>query len=124
MSELLTMSDGLISTLNVADVLGEIVSRVGQIMKVKSVALLLYGREMQSPWAVAQWSNQRQQFNGYAPTGSSTRQQGAVTVYTDPAGHIAMLVSPKIATIPVMAARSVPPTTSQRSAMRAPKLTS
>ena len=124
MSELLTMSDVLISTLNVEDLLGEIVSRLGQIMQVKSVALLLYGREMQSPWAVAQWSNQRQQFNGYAPTGSSTRQQGAVTVYTDPAGDIAMVVTSKMAAIPVMASRSVPPSSGKRSAMRAPTLTS
>ena len=124
MSELLTMSDVLISTLNVEDLLGEIVSRLGQIMQVKSVALLLYGREMQSPWAVAQWSNQRHQFNGYSPTGSSTRQQGAVTVYTDPAGDIAMVVTTKMAAIPVMASRSVPPSSGKRSAMRAPELTS
>jgi len=124
MSELLTMSDVLISTLNVEDLLGEIVSRLGQIMQVKSVALLLYGREMQSPWAVAQWSNQRHQFNGYVPTGSSTRQQGAVTVYTDPAGDIAMVVTTKMAAIPVMASRSVPPTSGKRPAMRAPELTS
>ena len=124
MSELLTMSDVLISTLNVEDLLGEIVSRLGQIMQVKSVALLLYGREMQSPWAVAQWSNQRHQFNGYSPTGSSTRQHGAVTVYTDPAGDIAMVVTTKMAAIPVMASRSVPPSSGKRSAMRAPELTS
>jgi len=123
MSELLTMSDVLISTLNVEDLLGEIVSRLGQIMQVKSVALLLYGREMQSPWAVAQWSNQRHQFNGYSPTGSSTRQHGAVTVYTDPAGDIAMVVTTKMAAIPVMASRSVPPSSGKRSAMRVPQLT-
>ena len=124
MSELLTMSDVLISTLNVEDLLGEIVSRLGQMMQVKSVALLLYGRETQSPWAVAQWSNQRHQFNGYSPTGSSTRQHGAVTVYTDPAGDIAMVVTTKMAAIPVMASRSVPPSSGKRSAMRAPELTS
>jgi signal transduction histidine kinase len=124
MSELLAMSDVLISTLNVEDLLGEIVSRLGQIMQVKSVALLLYGREMQSPWAVAQWSNQRQQFNAYAPSGSSTRQQGAVTVYTDPAGDIAMVVTTRMAAIPVMASRSVPPSSGKRSAMRVPQPTS
>ncbi|HKV01758.1 MAG TPA: histidine kinase dimerization/phospho-acceptor domain-containing protein, partial [Ktedonobacteraceae bacterium] len=124
MSELLTMSDVLISTLNVEDLLGEIVSRLGQIMQVKSVALLLYGREMQSPWAVAQWSSQRQQFNGYAPAGSSTRQQGAVMVYTDPAGDIAMVVTTKMAAIPGMASRSVSPSSGKRSAMRMPKITS
>ena len=35
--------------------LGEIVSRLGMIMHVENVSLLLYGREMHSPWAVAQW---------------------------------------------------------------------
>ncbi len=57
MSDLLTMSDILISTLNLEDLLREIVSRLGRMMHAKSVSLLLYGREMTSPWAVAQWSD-------------------------------------------------------------------
>src|SRR6266851_5397319 len=94
MSELLVMSDVLISTLNLEDLLGEIVSRLGQIMQVKNVALLLYGREMQSPWAVAQWSDQQQQLsNGHMPAGNSTQQHGAVTVHADPSGDIAMVVT-------------------------------
>src|SRR6266851_2647315 len=114
MSELLVMSDVLISTLNLEDLLGEIVSRLGQIMQVKNVALLLYGREMQSPWAVAQWSDQQQQqlSNGHMPAGNSTQQHGAVT----------MVVTSKMAAIP--APRSLPPSSGKRPAIRAPKLTS
>ncbi len=123
MSELLVMSDVLISTLNLEDLLGEIVSRLGQIMQVKNVALLLYGREMQSPWAVAQWSDQQQQLsNGHMPAGNSTQQHGAVTVHADPAGDIAMVVTSKMAAIP--APRSLPPSSGKRPAIRAPKLTS
>jgi len=122
MSELLVMSDVLISTLNLEDLLGEIVSRLGQIMQVKNVALLLYGREMQSPWAVAQWSDQQQLSNGHMPAGNSTQQHGAVTVHTDPTGDIAMVVTSKLAAIP--APRSLPPSSGKRSAIRAPKLTS
>ncbi|HKF36129.1 MAG TPA: ATP-binding protein [Ktedonobacteraceae bacterium] len=123
MSELLVMSDVLISTLNLEDLLGEIVSRLGQIMQVKNVALLLYGREMQSPWAVAQWSDQQQQLsNGHMPAGNSTQQHGAVTVHADPAGDIAMVVTSKLAAIP--AHRSLPPSSGKRPAIRAPKLTS
>src|SRR5713226_6844533 len=122
MSELLVMSDVLISTLNLEDLLGEIVSRLGQIMQVKNVALLLYGREMQSPWAVAQWSDQQQLSNGHMPAGNSTQQHGAVTVHADPAGDIAMVVTSKMAAIP--APRSLPPSSGKRPAIRAPKLTS
>ena len=71
MSDLLTMSDVLISTLNLEALLGEIVSRLGHIMQAKGVALLLYGREMQSPWAVARWSNQ-QNSNGSIPAADSS----------------------------------------------------
>ena len=83
MSDLLAMSDVLISTLNLEALLGEIVSRLGHIMQAKGVALLLYGREMQSPWAVARWSNQ-QNSNGSIPVVDSSSQSGAVTVHTDP----------------------------------------
>src|SRR5579863_9457462 len=48
MSDLLAMSDILISTLNLEDLLKEIVSRLGNIMHAKSVSLLLYGRGMLS----------------------------------------------------------------------------
>ncbi len=123
MSDLLTMSDVLISTLNLEDLLGEIVSRLGHIMQTKAVTLLLYGREMQSPWAVARWSNQ-QLSNGSVPAVNSSQQYGAVTVHTDPAGDITMAVTTKMAAIATPAKRSVPSSSGNRLAIRAPKLTS
>src|SRR5581483_2077063 len=86
MTHLLIMSDALISTLHLEQLLGEIVSRLGRIMQAKHVSLLLYGREMPSPWAVAQWSDQ-QVVNSYTfpPTSKSTDasslNKGAVTVH-------------------------------------------
>jgi signal transduction histidine kinase/methyl-accepting chemotaxis protein len=123
MSDLLTMSDVLISTLNLEDLLGEIVSRLGHIMQAKGVTLLLYGREMQSPWAVARWSNQ-QISNGSIPAVNSLQQYEAVTVHTDPAGDITMAVTTKMAAIAAPAKRSDPSSSGKRSAIRAPKLTS
>ncbi|HXL37978.1 MAG TPA: ATP-binding protein [Ktedonobacteraceae bacterium] len=123
MSDLLAMSDVLISTLNLEALLGEIVSRLGHIMQTKGVALLLYGREMQSPWAVARWSNQQN------PTGSisvvdSSSQNGAVTVHMDPTGDITMTATTKMAAIAVPAKRSDQTPSGKRSAIRVPKLTS
>jgi signal transduction histidine kinase/methyl-accepting chemotaxis protein len=123
MSDLLTMSDVLISTLNLEDLLGEIVSRLGHIMQAKGVTLLLYGREMQSPWAVARWSNQ-QISNGSIPAVNSLQQYEAVTVHTDPAGDITMAVTTKMAAIAAPAKRFDPSSSGKRSAIRAPKLTS
>jgi signal transduction histidine kinase len=123
MSDLLTMSDVLISTLNLENLLGEIVSRLGHIMDAKGVSLLLYGREMQSPWAVAQWSN-KQLSNGHVSAIYPSQQHEAVTVHTDPAGDITMAATTKMAAIPASATRSVPPSSGKRSAIRAPKLTS
>jgi len=123
MSDLLTMSDVLISTLKLEDLLGEFVSRLGHIMQAKGVTLLLYGREMQSPWAVARWSNQ-QISNGSIPAVNSSQQYGAVTVHTDPAGDITMAVTTKMAAIAAPAKRSVPSSSGKRLAIRAPKLTS
>jgi signal transduction histidine kinase len=123
MSDLLTMSDVLISTLNLEDLLGEIVSRLGHIMRAKGVSLLLYGREMQSPWAVARWSSQ-QISDGSVSAVSSSQQNGAVTVHTDPAGDITMAVTTKMAAIATPATRSVPSSSGKRSAIRALKLTS
>jgi signal transduction histidine kinase len=123
MSDLLTMSDVLISTLNLEDLLREIVSRLGHIMHAKGVTLLLYGREMQSPWAVARWSSQPSS-NGSFSAVDSTQQSEAVTVHTDPAGDITMAVTTKMAAIATRAARSVPSSSGKRSAIRAPKLTS
>ncbi|HEY6285426.1 MAG TPA: ATP-binding protein [Ktedonobacteraceae bacterium] len=123
MSDLLAMSDVLISTLNLEALLGEIVSRLGHIMQAKGVTLLLYGREMHSPWAVARWSNQ-QNSNGSIPVVNSSSQYGAVTVHTDPTGDITMTATTKMAAIAVQAKRSDPAASGKRSAIRVPKLTS
>src|SRR5579872_5841502 len=98
MTDLLIMSDALISTLNLEHLLGEIVSRLGTIMHMKSVALLLYGREMLSPWAVANWSNQSTSSQLQAV--NSFPSQGAVTVHADPDGDITLAVTSKMAAIP------------------------
>ncbi len=121
MSDLLAMSDVLISTLNLEALLGEIVSRLGHIAQAKGVALLLYGREMQSPWAVARWSNQ-QNSNGSIPVVDPPSQSEAVTVHTDPAGDITMTATTKMAAIAVPAKRSDPTSSGKRSAIRVPKL--
>jgi signal transduction histidine kinase len=123
MSDLLAMSDVLISTLNLEALLGEIVSRLGHIMQTKGVVLLLYGREMQSPWAVARWSNQ-QNSNGSISVVDSSSQNGAVTVHMDPTGDITMTATTKMAAIAVPAKRSDPTSNGIRSAIRVPKLTS
>ena len=44
MGNLLIMSDAFISSLNLEQLLGEIVSRLGNIMKAKNVTLLLYDK--------------------------------------------------------------------------------
>ena len=115
MSDLLIMSDALISTLNLEHLLGEIVSRLGRIMGVKNVSLLLYGREMLAPWAVAQWLDQ--------PSGSdSSQQQGTVIVHADPDGDITLAVTTKMSAIPLPGLR---PSSSngKRRTFRTPKLT-
>ena len=122
MTDLLAMSDILISTLNLEELLKEIVSRLGKIMQARSVSLLLYGREMPSPWAVARWSDM-QQSNGHLPT------PDAVTVHADPAGDITMTATTKLAAIPSGSLRLASSSTStaagsgKRRAIRAPKLT-
>jgi signal transduction histidine kinase len=122
MSDLLEMSDILISTLNLEALLGEIVSRLGHIMQAKGVALLLYGREMQSPWALARWSNQ-QNSNGSIPVVDSSSQNEAVTVHTDPAGDITMTATTKMSAVAIPTKRSDPTSSGKRSAIRVPKLT-
>jgi signal transduction histidine kinase len=104
MTNLLIMSDAFISTLNLEQLLGEIVSRLGNIMKAKNVTLLLYGREMLSPSVVAQWSEMvGQVVNSYSmPTSSFThslQQQGAVTVHADLDRDITMAITSKQAAI-------------------------
>jgi signal transduction histidine kinase len=104
MTNLLIMSDAFISTLNLEQLLGEIVSRMGNIMKARNVTLLLYGREMLSPSVVAQWSETvGQVVDSYSmPTSSFTnalQQQGAVTVHADLDGDITMAITSKMAAI-------------------------
>jgi signal transduction histidine kinase len=101
MSNLLIMSDALISTLNLEHLLGEIVSRLGEIMQAKHVSLLLYGREMLSPWAVAQWANQAVSTSPAADTSVLTtdplvQPAGTVTVHVDPHGDITMAATTKM----------------------------
>lgn len=104
MSNLLIMGDAFISTLNLEQLLGEIVSRLGNIMKARNVTLLIYGREMLSPSVVAQWSEiVGQVVASYSmPTSSFThslQQQGAVTVHADLDGDITMAITSKMAAI-------------------------
>lgn len=96
MKNVLIMSDVLVSTLDLEHLLGEIVSRLGQMMQVKNVSLLLYGREMLSPWAVAQWNAP----HPMTPATDVQAQKGAVTVHTDPNSDITMAVTTKMAAIP------------------------
>src|SRR5260370_35638664 len=121
MNDLVGAREVVIATLNVEDVLGEIVSRLGRIMQAKSRSLALYGREMPSPLAVAQWSDS-QLSNGHVASNSS-QQHGAVTIHTDPAGNITMAVTTKMMAVTAPVSRSIQPSSGKRSAIRAPKLT-
>ncbi|GCE06366.1 sensor histidine kinase [Dictyobacter aurantiacus] len=93
---LLVMSDALMSTLNLEQLLAEFVTRMGNIMHVKHVALLLYGRESIAPWAVAQWSETPEE----PPQTESQTVPSTVSVYTDPNNDITMAVTSKMAAIP------------------------
>ncbi|HLG78325.1 MAG TPA: ATP-binding protein [Ktedonobacteraceae bacterium] len=92
MRNLLIMSDALMSTLNLEQLLGEFVARMGRIMNVKHVTLLLHGREQLSAWAVAHWSHPLE-----VPT---TESYGTVTVHIDPDSDITMAATNKIAAFP------------------------
>src|SRR2546430_7179190 len=101
MRDLLIMSDAFISTLNLEHLLGEIVSRLGTITQVKNVSLLLYGREMLEPWAVAYWSDQASSQNlTSANYKQPFCQQGQLTVHDDPASALHMAESTKNTAIP------------------------
>jgi signal transduction histidine kinase len=101
MRDLLIMSDAFISTLNLEHLLGEIVSRLGTISQVKNVSLLLYGREMLEPWAVAHWSDQASSQNLTSANDTQPfRQRGEVTVHADPDGDITLAVTTKMVAIP------------------------
>lgn len=116
-NNLLIVSDAFMSTLNLEHLLGEIVSHLSDIMKAKHTTLLLYGREMLSPWAVAQLSDQlpdTQQGTGNTTAGPRRR---AVTVYADPNGDITLAATTKMAAVPN--ARKAP--SGKRNAVRAAK---
>ncbi|GCF07611.1 sensor histidine kinase [Dictyobacter arantiisoli] len=95
MSKILVMSDALMSTLNLEQLLGEFVTRMGHIIQVKHVSLLLYGRESIAPWAVAQWSDASEEV---VLRPFSAPQKG-VTVYIDPDNDISMAVTTKMSVI-------------------------
>ena len=121
MSELLTMGDTLLSTLDLEHLLGEIVSRLGPIMSARGVVLHLYGREMTSPWAVAQWTQRPQMF---LEAENGTEDGKPRAVYIDPQGDVTLAVTTKMAAISAPARRAVGQTSSgKRKALRAPKLT-
>jgi signal transduction histidine kinase len=117
MSELLNMSDMLISTVNLDHLLGEFVSRLGGMMQVKHVSLLLYGREMDSPWAVAQWTEQPL---GTARSAVASPQRPTVTVHTDPDGDVTLVMTSKLAAIPNFGMRASSPS-GKRSIIRPPE---
>lgn len=98
MGELLTMSDTLISTVDLEHLLGDIVSRLGTMMPIKNVSLLLYGREMLSPWAVACWTEQLP--GTLLPLTGSSQRRGAVTVHTDPDGDVTLVMTSKLVAVP------------------------
>ncbi|WP_376797586.1 sensor histidine kinase [Thermogemmatispora sp.] len=114
LSDLLSMSDALISTLNLEHLLAEIVSRLGVIMQVRQVSLLLYGRDQPAPWAVALWSNDPPRTE--LLTGETFRQ-GQVRVYTDPRADITLAATTKMAALP----RPTPPAPRRR-LIRPPRL--
>ena len=107
MSNVLVMSEALISTVNLEQLLGETVARLGHIMQAKHVSMLLYGREMLSPWAVAQWSETG--ITGTpspipsSPHGSEAsggQETGAIMVHADPDGDVTMAVTTKMVALP------------------------
>ncbi|MDQ2718059.1 MAG: ATP-binding protein, partial [Chloroflexota bacterium] len=118
LSDLLSMSDALISTLSLEQLLVEIVSRLGNIMDVKQVSLLLYGRDMLTPWALAQWSDQPTEPQMTA-SGQAT-QRGTATTHIDPGGDIAMMATTKLAAVPN--ARANMANAKRPGTIRAPKL--
>ena len=112
MSHLLVISDALMSTLNLEQLLGEFVFRIGYIMKAHHISLLLYGRERSDPWAVAQWDPSNLDHGNF-------NERGHSTVYVDPDGDITMAVTTKMVAIPKL--KSTSPS-GKRTALRATKL--
>jgi signal transduction histidine kinase len=116
MGNLLIISDSLMSTLNLEQLLGEFVSRMGRIMKVKHVSLLLYGREMLSPWAVAHWSREQED---QSPSAMPAVVAGSVSVYADPDADITLAATTKMVALPSVRNNSP---SGKRTALRATKL--
>jgi signal transduction histidine kinase len=114
---LLVMSDTLISTLNLDQLLGEVVARLGATMQAKHVSLLLYGREMQIPWAVAQWSDQQQSSDAYMLS-PLPGHPGVVSVHADPDSDITTVVTTKMVALPGPVRQ---PSTSKRASIRSPR---
>lgn len=102
---LLIMSDTLVSTLNLEQLLGEVVARLGTVMQASHVSLLLYGRETLSPWAVAQWSD-RQVVDTYtqsqqkSSTSAGAHFSGSISVHADPDSDITTAVTTKLVALP------------------------
>lgn len=120
MSDLLAMGDILLSTLDLQHLLGEVVTRLGPIMYARGVVLHLYGREMTSPWAVAQWTDTSR----FPAPGTMNGEDSPVAVHIDPRGDVTLAVTTKMSAISVPARRPVRETASgKRKALRAPKLT-
>ncbi|MBA2287194.1 MAG: GAF domain-containing protein [Ktedonobacteraceae bacterium] len=118
LSDLLSMSDALISSLNLEQLLVEIVSRLGNIMDVKQVSLLLYGRDMLTPWALAQWIDLPAE--AQTTTSAQAMQHGTTITHIDPGGDVAMMATTKLAAIPNVRANTSG--TKRPGTIRAPKL--
>lgn len=125
MSDLLTMGDILLSTLDLEHLLSEIVSRLGPIMYASGVVLHLYGREMLSPWAVAQWAEQDGLFVAAGMDAMGNHETRSRSVYIDPQGDATLAVTTKMSAIALPPVRRAFSSTAsgKRSALRAPKLT-
>lgn len=100
MGDLLTMSDALISTLNLEKLLAEVVTRLGKIMHAKNVSLLLYGRGMSSPWGVAQWPGIVTSRTSGTSSGKVQQYSPVASVHVDPRGDITMTATTKMAALP------------------------
>jgi signal transduction histidine kinase/HAMP domain-containing protein len=116
MSHLLVISDALMSTLNLEQLLGEFALRIGSIMKAHHVSLLLYGRERDEPWAVAQWTPPSSHSEN---DNDNLNERGHTTVHVDPDGDITMAVTTKMVALPTLKSSS---SSGKRVALRATKL--
>jgi signal transduction histidine kinase len=119
---LLITSDTLISTLNLEHLLSEFVSGMGQIMRAKHVALLLYGPGMSIPWAVAHWSDQKDTQTPSTFPPQLRDNKGTVMVHIDPKGDITLAATTKMAAIPTIKP-VINSSSGKRAALRATRIT-